>query len=141
MISERNVIRMKVPYPSISSRLAVQAHMYICRRSEHPSYAFVKCQTLKPYMIIENPIRHFIDEPADLARNPFTRTTRIDCDKLFTTESVNYSEKLIAPRRCDVCQELYHKVVLELEKDGWDDVAFEDEQKLTELNPLITPIE
>ena len=92
-------------------------------------------------MLIENPIKHFIDEPVDLARNPFTRTTRIDCDKLFATESVNYSEKLIASRRCDVCQELYNKVVSELEKDGWDDVSIGDEQKLIELNPLITPIE
>ena len=44
-------------------------------------------------------------------------------------------------RRCDVCQELYNKVVSELEKDGWDDVSIGDEQKLIELNPLITPIE
>ena len=30
LIKERDVIRVKVPFPSIDSDLAVQAHMYIC---------------------------------------------------------------------------------------------------------------
>ena len=138
MINERNVIRMKFPYPSVSSRLAVQAHMYICKSAEQPRFSFVKCQTLKPYKLINNPLKHFIDEPADLARNPFERTTRIDCDKLFITENVRYDDALIATRRSDVCQELFDNVLAELEQDGWEDISIENEQELAQLNPLIT---
>lgn len=141
MISERNVIRMKVPYPSISSDLAVQAHMYVCRTSTHPKYSFVKCQTLKPYMLVANPTKHFIDEQPDSNRNPFSRTTRIDCDKLFSTEKVNYSDALLTTRRCDICQELYDNIITELETDGWTDVPINNEAELIRLNPLITPIE
>lgn len=141
MINERNVIRMRVPYPSISSDLAVQAHMYICRTSAHPKYAFVKCQTLKPYMLVNNPIKHFIDEKPDSTRNPFSRTTRIDCDKLFSTEKVNYSDALLTSSRCDICQELHDNIVTELEADGWADVPIDNETELIKLNPLITLIE
>ncbi len=138
MINERNVIRMKFPYPSISSELAVQAHMYICRSSEQTHFSFVKCQTLKPYMLIHNPMRHFVDEPADVTRNPFRRTNRIDCDKLFTTTAVSYDDAMLTTRRRDVCQELFDAVIAELEQDGWDDVNLGDEQVLAQLNPLIT---
>lgn len=141
MIDERSVIRMKFPYPSINSRLAVQAHMYICKSSEHPKFSFVKCQTLKPYMLINNPLRHFIDELVNIERNPFSRTTRIDCDKLFSTWKVSYGDGLLATRRHDVCQALYDDVLAELEQDGWEDVAIENEREIAELNPLITFIE
>ena len=140
MIKERDVIRMKVPYPSINSRLAVQAHMYICKSSDTSRYSFVKCQTLKPYMLINNPLKPFIDEPADIRRNPFSRTTRIDCDKLFSTEKVKYDDALLATRRRDVCEELYDAVTAELEQDGWENVAIDDGNKLVSLNQMITRI-
>lgn len=138
MINERSVIRMKVPYPSISSCLAVQAHMYICKSSENTHYSFVKCQTLKPYMLINNPLKHFVDEQADIKRNPFLHATRIDCDKLFATENVSYDDALLAIRRCDICQDLYDDVVAELKQDGWENVTLKDERDLADLNSLIT---
>ena len=138
MINERDVIRMKVPYPNISSQLAVQAHMYICKSAENAAFSFIKCQTLKPYMLLKNPLKHYVDEYANVARNPFKRTTRIDCDKLFSTKKVNYSKKMCATVRADVCQELYDDVISELKQDGWLDIPISDEKQLANINPLIT---
>ena len=94
MIKEKDVIRMKVPFPNIDSQLAAKAHMYICRQSSSPNYGFVKVQTLKPQMINSRILLHYVDEQADLSRNPFNHTSRIDCDKLFVSSSVEYHDAL-----------------------------------------------
>lgn len=62
MISKKDVIRMRVPYPSVSDQLALTPHMYICKKSQNPEYKFIKCQTLKPYMLINNIMQHYCDE-------------------------------------------------------------------------------
>ncbi len=108
MIKERDVIRVKVPFPSIDSDLAVQAH--------------------------------YIDEPANIKRNPFSRTSRIDCDKLFTTKSVRYDDGLKTTKRPDVCQDLYDIVKKELNTDGYDIIEV-NEDELVSLNYLITRIQ
>lgn len=64
-------------------------------------------------------LEHYIDEEANLSRNPFQRTTRIDCDKIFTTKSVQYDDRLKTISRPDICQELYDKVMEELAVDGY----------------------
>ena len=140
LIKERDVIRVKVPFPSIDSDLAVQAHMYICGQDSAPNYGFIKCQTLKPYMINSDIIAHYIDEPANINRNPFSRTSRIDCDKLFTTKSVRYDDGLKTTKRPDVCQDLYDIVKKELSTDGYDIIEV-NEDELVSLNYLITRIQ
>lgn len=137
LISQKNVIRMKVPFPSISDRLAVQAHMYICGEKELSLCGFVKCQTLKPYMLENELFSHYVDETADASRNPFLRTTRIDCDKLFVTNSVRYDIAMLTPLRPDVCVDLYETVMYELEKDGYEEINI-NETELVSINPLIS---
>lgn len=139
MIKEKDVIRMKVPFPSISAGLALQAHMYICGKDTAPDYGFIKCQTLKPQMLGSNVIAHFVDEPANITRNPFGRTSRIDCDKFFVTSSVRYDDGLKTTSRPDVCQELYDDVRCELETDGYMTVPINEDELVT-LNYLITKI-
>ena len=139
MISRRCVVRMKIPFPSISNRLAVFAHMYICRQTDSPMYEFVKCQTLKPYMLTNNTMQHFWDEEADITRNPFTHTTRIDCDKTFQSASVKYDDRLLTAPRRDVCDDVISSVEKELLSDGFKIVAL-NENDLVSLNPLITKI-
>lgn len=139
MIRQKDVIRMKVPFPTVSAGLAVQAHMYICGQDSAPNYGFIKCQTLKPHMLTSTLVKHYIDEPADISRNPFARTSRIDCDKFFVTTSVCYDDGLKTPSRPDVCQELYDAVKRELIKDGYNTIAV-NETELVSLNPLITKI-
>lgn len=139
MINEKDVIRMKIPFPSISDRLAVCSHMYICRESAHPNYGFVKCQTLKPYMLGSSLFYHYVDEAADAARNPFAHTTRIDCDKLFITSSILYDDSMKTTIRTDVCQELYDLVKMELAADGCQTFSL-NEDEMVSINPPIQKI-
>ncbi len=139
MINQRDVIRMRIPYPNISAQLAVSSHMYICKESNNNAYEYVKCQTLKPKMLTNKLIRHFVDEAADIHRNPFQRTTRIDCDKVFTTDSVKYDDRLKTTARPDVCQELFDLVIEELSAEGYNTIKM-DEDELVSINPMITKL-
>ena len=138
MIKEQDVIRTKAPFPNVSSNLALNAHMYICGKDTAPHYGFIKCQTLKPYML-NKIITHYVDEAADATRNPFSRTSRIDCDKLFVSYAVHYDDRLKTTARPDICGELYHKVKKTLTSHNYQTVAM-DEEKLVALNALISKI-
>lgn len=140
MIDTKDVVRMKIPYPDISADLAVSSHMYICKSVKGSSYEYVKCQTLKPKMLAGKLLKHYVDEEADQSRNPFQRTTRIDCDKVFTTKSVQYDSRLKTTSRPDVCQELFDLVMDELVADGYTVIKM-DEDALTRINPMITKVD
>ncbi len=127
---------MKIPYPTISDKLALSPHMYVCMDVDDNTYKFVKCQTLKPYMLYNNTISHYCDEQPDITRNPFKRTTRIDCDKLFKTNSVNYDDSLKTTSRPDISIELYNDILKELLADGYLEIGI-DENELKMLNILI----
>lgn len=90
-------------------------------------------------MLLGNQMRHFYDEAADISRNPFQRTTRIDCDKLFVTNTVEYADGLKTISRSDVCSELFNDILKELNADGYINISV-NEAALQSLNPLITPI-
>lgn len=139
MIKRNDVIRIKVPFPGLTSGLAKKAHMYICREADGPTHRFVKCQTLKPQMLTSNLMRHYWDEAPDLTRNPFTRTTRIDCDKDFLTTGVTYHDALKTTARPDVCDDVLIHVEEELFCDGYDTHPI-DEAALQTLNTLVTPL-
>lgn len=127
---------MKVPYPSITDGMAMTSHMYICNKRSGTNYEYIKCQTLKPYMLINNPMLNYHDEQPDIARNPFTRPTRIDCDKLFLTTTVHYDDQLKTSSRPDVCDDLFNSVQRELLKDGYSCINI-NEIELKTLNRLI----
>lgn len=139
MIREKDVVRMKVPYPAVDAQLALSAHMYICKTAEFSVREFVKCQTLKPYMLTNGTMRHYCDEQPDIKRNPFKRPTRIDCDKLFITNNVRFPLGLRTDSRPDVCQELYDTVIKELETDGHEEINI-NKDELLGINSLITKI-
>lgn len=139
MIKEQDVVRIKVPFLNISSKLAMNAHMYICGKDTAPHYGFIKCQTLKPYMLNKRIIIYYVAEAANATRNPFSRTSRIDCDKLFVSYSVHYDDRLKTTTRPDICRELYHKVKTTLTSHDYKTIAM-DEEKLVELNALISKI-
>ncbi len=139
MISRSDVIRVKMPFPNITSDLAVHSHMYICHRVNGNTFGFVKCQTLKPYMLISSPIKHYWDEVPDITRNPFQKTTRIDCDKEFVTYHVRYDDRLKTITRPNVCEDVMVHIDAELICDGYisNKIA---EDNLLSLNHLINPI-
>ena len=128
-----------MPFPDISSTLAVSAHMYICQNAESSNYQFVKCQTLKPYMLTQNIMRHYWDETPDINRNPFQRDTRIDCDKTFSTSSVSYDDSLKTTVRPDVCEDVMSHINAELTADGYTRNAI-NEVDLINLNPLVSRV-
>lgn len=127
---------MLVPYPDVRSGLAIKPHMYICWHGRATSYKFVKCQSLKPYMVGNPAFVHYIDEDADIERNPFAHATRIDCDKSFETCSVAYDDNLKTTSRPDVCETLFKDVLEELFCDGYCECSI-DERELAGRNPLI----
>lgn len=45
-------------------------------------------------MLGNGPIQHYCDETPDILRNPFQHITRIDYDKLFMTDKVQYDTRL-----------------------------------------------
>lgn len=99
---------MRVPFPSISSNLAVQAHMYVCIENGSTK-EFVKCQTFKPVHKIKHkyPLR-FVEEEANIQRNPFSKKTTIDCDKAFVLDGVVVGLDLLTTSRRDVCEDLFN---------------------------------
>lgn len=120
MIEEKDVVTMRIPYPSIDSNLAVSTHMYICTKNDDEK-KFVKCQTLKPYHLKEGsePLRKIIED-ANIQRNPFKRKTLIDCDKNFAVNGVSIPSDLLATSRRDVCKDLFAQIKRSLSHDGVD---------------------
>ena len=139
LINRRDVIRVKMPFPDIASNLAVKSHMYICRQVNQNTFYFVKCQTLKPYMLINSPIGHYWDEKPDIARNPFKNPTRIDCDKEFVTRNVSYSDNLKTTTRPDVCEDVITHIDNELICDGYSSHSIKEDD-LLHLNSLVSRV-
>lgn len=139
MINRKDVIRIKIPFPNISSDLATKSHMYICRNVNGNTVKFVKCQTHKPAMLKTSIMKHYCIEQPDIKRNPFKHETIIDCDKEFITYNVEYNDKLKTTIRSDVCEDVIQHVDKELLCDGYDSVDI-NEDELASLNPLIKKI-
>ena len=140
MINQKDVIRLKVPYPSISDKLALENHMYICATVSENHYEYVKCQTLKPYMLCNPIMHHYCDEHADIRRNPFSHDTRIDCDKIFSSDNLAYQDGLKTYRRPDVCSDLFESIQYELEADGYKIISLNEDETALLNNPLVSVI-
>lgn len=141
LISPKDVIRMKVPFPNMTSGLAVLAHMYICKTVKGQYHEFIKCQTLKPYMLQSRhqvqPMTHFHDEQPDISRNPFSKPTRIDCDKIFASSTSNYSQQMRTTIRPDVSTDLFNLLQAKINQNTIQTIDM-DENQLKSLNPYIT---
>ncbi|MDF7639207.1 hypothetical protein PT285_07310 [Lactobacillus sp. ESL0791] len=116
MINQQDVITIKLPFPNISSDLAVTAHMYICDKRNKDDYFFVECQTFRNKFYH---LHNYIIERADITRNPFKNTFLIDCDKLFNIRSVSISEDLLTRKRRDVSEELFNEIENKLIKESY----------------------
>ncbi len=108
MIDERDVITVRLPFPDISSTLAVQAHMYICNQNKNGRKKLLKAQTYKANL--EKVVDNFVREYPDINRNPFNKVTMIDLDKRFCIDGVTIPTTLRTRNRCDVSQEVYDDI-------------------------------
>lgn len=131
MINAKDVITLKIPYPSIDSDLAIQSHMYICKDYNNHEYQFFKCQSWKPYMINNPDFQNFIHVLPDNNKNPFRRKTSICCDKLFRTINVSYQDILKCNR--NVCDELFLEINNMLNDCNYKIIDL-DENNLINLN-------
>lgn len=111
LIKRNDVARIKMPFPDISSDLALSSSV----------------------------MKHYWDESPDLNRNPFKRKTRIDCDKTFVTSFVTYDDKLKTTTRPDVCEDVMRHIDSELLCDGYI-TNYINENELLSLNSLIHKI-
>ncbi|AQD18916.1 TPA: hypothetical protein PEC87_002647 [Staphylococcus aureus] len=93
MIKVKDVIRLKMPHPNISSNLALYSHMYICYELGQ-SNKLIKAQTYKP--LLENVVDNFIDSDEFINHHPFRRRTLIDLDKYFFINDVVFPIQLRA---------------------------------------------
>jgi len=113
LIDTKDVIKLLIPFPNIDSKLAVQAHMYICIDKSNVAFEFVKCDKL----VIGKDIkfkRYVLTKP-NIQHNPFIRTTIIDCDKTFTTTGIHYPKSLLTTKRKDISEDLYREIMNTLE--------------------------
>lgn len=116
MINVKDVIWLKVPYPNINSGLARERHMYVCMNSETGKKEFIKISSLKPTHFI-HPIHHIIESP-DINRNPFTKVSIIDCDKMLISTGIMFPIVLRTNRRPDICEDLYQQIMQESSYSG-----------------------
>lgn len=118
MINEKDVVRMRIPFPNIDSNLAVSTHMYICMENGIEK-KFVKSQTKKPYHLMKNsePFRRIVED-VNIQRNPFNRKTLIDCDKLFAVKDISIHSDLLTTSRRDVCEDLFSQISRALSHDN-----------------------
>ncbi|VQL41918.1 Uncharacterised protein [Streptococcus pneumoniae] len=112
LIKRGDVVVLYLPFPTISSDLAVKNHMYICiDNSMTKNKELVKNQTFKPALLTRRLVKNFMIEEPDLARNPFTRPTLIDLDKVFMLDNTVIPTSYLARRRRNVSEELYEEIL------------------------------
>ena len=127
MIDIKDVVTLRVPFPSMNDQLAQKAHMYICVSKDDPRKELVKCQTFKVSMVTNSRVvvTNWIKEYPDISRNPFKVTTLIDLDKRFQL-SVILPYSLLAYSRRNICDELYCGICCKLDKCELEIIADSD---------------
>ncbi|EPH65608.1 hypothetical protein [Enterococcus casseliflavus] len=117
MISERDVVKLKIAFPDISSTLAMQKHMYICVLKNPSCKKLVKCQTYKPlvHSDLSKPPYKYIVERKNPTRNPFDKPqTLIDLDKIFVVSGISLPLSCITTNRNNVCKDLFKSIKIQL---------------------------
>lgn len=135
MIEPRDVVTIKIPYPDITSGLAISAHMFICNKKSASNKDLVKCQTFTNQMLIDGTVKNYIMEKKNPDRNPFKKTTLIDCDKIFRVKNVRINLSLLTDPR-NICKDLHKKVNLKLK--GTPSVYELNREELKILNGRIS---
>jgi hypothetical protein len=128
LIVKGEVISIKVPYPDSNSALAKIRHMYICHDRVNATKRFVKCQTWDfSHIVGGSGVVNFLIEGPDVNRNPFTKRTLIDCDKVFSAKAT-ISKKFLTQIRPDVCDELVVEIQNKLNPKTYLRVKFTEKE-------------
>ena len=137
MIKKRDVIRMLLPFPNLSSTLARKPHMYVCLESEHPK-RFITCQSIKPYLMEPDmPPYQFIEVMPDIRHSPFIKPTLLNCDTNFSVDNeIVINRVLLTTKRRDISEELFGKLEENINHNKFREIVI-DAKVVTQLNEKI----
>ncbi|MGZ9454221.1 hypothetical protein ACXX84_04065 [Mycoplasma sp. AC157] len=127
---------MKIPFPTKHSFLPKVSHMYICLDKQEEKYQFLKCQTFKWIIIKKKLIQNYTIEDSNINRNPFSKETLIDLDKIFITSTVKYDDRMKTEIRSNISNDLFIELKNQL-KDSQVNIINLNEQELKLLNKWI----
>lgn len=128
---------MRIPFPEIDSKLARDAHMYICLENEQPK-KFLKCQSAYKHLKdVKKPPYQFVEVAPNIKHNPFRRPTLVDCDKSFVmNHEIVISEKLLTTRRRDISEAFFGKLKEKIKHKDFKEVVL-DAKVIVQLNDEI----
>lgn len=130
MIDKSDVIKLFVPYPTISDKLARQRHMYVV---ESNKYTLFNIQTAKPYLVREKILNNYLVlEVGD--ETPVRRRSYVGMDTRFVLENVNINDDAKAIR--GVSNRIFDKIMRHTD-DVKQDVEI-DRDKLVSLNNTVS---
>ena len=90
MISERDVIKVCMPYPKISSVLALEEHYYICCSNVQNNKILFKCQSKTAALISRIGVKKYNQDFCTIRNStlvPFTNDTAVDKNKIFDIQN------------------------------------------------------
>ncbi|MBU5272851.1 hypothetical protein ACN9UU_08365 [Staphylococcus caprae] len=109
MINIRDVVKIKMPFPNISSALACRAHMYICCDNSDFDKV-IKVQTFKPFLLTR--IENYLDSDYYIGEHPFKDKSLIDLDKCFNIEKGKLTKKLKVANNNGQISERFHSDIM-----------------------------
>ncbi|WP_074566299.1 hypothetical protein [Streptococcus equinus] len=139
MISERDVIKVFMPFPNEDSGLAVKKHYYICDKIESNDKYLFKCQTKKANLIIKNGgikkfmNNYYIIRPSSFV--PFKRETAVDKQKVFKLQDTTVPKSYLSPEKpSEIPISTYKEIITAIRNRGFRYVEI-DKPKFVSLNP------
>ncbi|BAK95117.1 hypothetical protein [Tetragenococcus halophilus] len=135
MTKVKDIVTMKIPFPKLSSNLAVKSHMYLCIKHGE-NKRFLSCQTKKPLLLrSDEPPFHFVDVGVNKSECPFVRDTLIACDYYFQLSNIHINPSLLAQK--GVSSNIYSKVDAEIKHPNFKEQKI-SVNNLLKINPELT---
>lgn len=95
MISEKDVIKIRIPYPNITDNMAKHAHMYAV---ETPRLSLFSIQTAKPFLVEKSIIENYITLECG-NDSPVKHKSYLTMDIRFILENVSVPDELKAENK------------------------------------------
>lgn len=139
MISERDVIKVYMPFPNDISGLALLKHYYICNQNINNDKVLFKCQTQKPNMITKYGIEGFREKFYPIRSNslvPFRQDTVVDKEQVFNLQNTTVPRIYLSQEKpSNIPNSIYENVVKEISRPRRIDI---DKVEFVTLNPDCT---
>lgn len=131
MTVEGDVLNLFIPYPSFTSPLVKERHMYVCT-AKGGIKEVLMCTSKKPKHARPNfaPINRVEIYPDQYReKSPFSKTTLIDCDHGFLLSNIHVPTSILTNPRC-LCEEYLDSVLTEILHPDFKSLALPREELL-----------